>query len=56
MGLAIAEHYGLSSDTICAKGIENPLRPKDVSLSYEKTERLLKMKFPDFKSMLNKYM
>ena len=56
MGLAIAEHYGLSSDTICAKGVENPLRPKDVSLSYEKTERLLKMKFPDFRSMLNKYM
>ena len=56
MGLAIAEYYQCSSETICSRGTENPLRPKDVSLSCQKTEELLHMKFPDFKTMLHRYM
>lgn len=56
MGMIIAEHFGCQTDTIQAKGPENPLRPKDVSLDCSKTEEKLHMKFPDFKSMLNKYM
>ena len=56
MGLEIAKHYGLDNKFICSAGVENPLRPKDVSLNCEKTERLLNMRFPDFKTMLKMYM
>ena len=56
MGIAIAEYYGYKTDTICSNGTRNPLRPKDVSLNCQKTEKLLKMKFPDFRSMLHMYM
>lgn len=56
MGLEIAKYYGCSVDSICARGIENSLRPKDVSLNCQKTEKLLGMKFPNFKDMLQKYM
>ena len=56
MGLVIAEYYGYKNNVIQAKGIENPLRPKDVSLNCRYTEKLLDMKFPDFKNMLYTYM
>lgn len=56
MGLEIATHYGLNNKFICSNGVENPLRPKDVSLNCEKTEHLLNMRFPDFKTMLKMYM
>lgn len=56
MGLAIAKYYKCSHETICSKGTGDPLRPKDVSLSCHKTETLLHMKFPDFNTMLHRYM
>ena len=56
MGLEIAKHYGLNNKFICSDVVENPLRPKDVSLNCEKTEQLLDMRFPDFKTMLKAYM
>ena len=56
MGLDIAEHYGINNKYICSTRGDNPLRPKDVSLSCKQTEHLLKMHFPDFKTMLKKYM
>lgn len=56
IGLAIAGYYGCDHRFIQARGTENPLRPKDVSLSCQYTEELLHMKFPDFKTMLYTYM
>lgn len=56
MGLEIAKHYSLNDKFICSDGANNPLRPKDVSLSCEKTEQLLNIRFPDFKTMLKIYM
>lgn len=56
MGLAIAEYYGCRTDMILPSGVQNPLRPKDVSLLCKKSEALLHMKFPDFRDMLHEYM
>jgi len=56
MGCAIAEHYSYGFEMIQPKGPVNLLRPKDVSLSCRKSENLLHMKFPNFRSMLNTYM
>ncbi len=56
MGIIIADHFGCPTDTIQTKGQDNPLRPKDVSLDCSKTEEKLHMKFPNFKSMIIKYM
>lgn len=56
MGLAIAEHYGCQTDMILSCGVQDHLRPKDVSLSCKMSERSLHMEFPNFRNMLHKYM
>lgn len=56
MGLAIARHYGLSSDALLSCGQQDPLRPKDVSLDCAKTEKLLGFSFLTFQEALLQYM
>lgn len=56
MGCAIAKHYSCSCEMIQSKGSPDPLRPKDVSLSCQISEKLLHMDFMDFRSMLITYM
>lgn len=56
MGLQIAKYYGLNPFGIMGHSGDNPLRPKDVSLNCQITEKKLGFHFLSFAESLVKYM
>lgn len=53
LGLKITSMYGLNNSLIDFYRSEDPLRPKDVSLDFSKTQEKMGWSFPDLEDMIN---
>lgn len=52
-GLRIAKKFGLQNGGIVSAPDSNPLRPRDVSLDFQHSQKLLEIPFPRLEEMLN---